>query len=83
MRQSWKDERLAFAKILPNVTTISLDHKLFDQVWIPDIFFPNEKQSHTHCVTVPNTMIRMYPDGTILHSARYGIFISIKEINKY
>ena len=70
MRQTWNDPRLAF-KHLYNVSRLTLDSKLIHMIWVPDIFFPNEKDAHEHCVTVPNRLVRIYANGTILYSARF------------
>ena len=71
MRQRWSDSRLAYDHLGMNISQLSLDHRMYHSIWVPDLFFPNEKSSHVHCVTVPNSMIRIYPDGRILYSARY------------
>ncbi|KAG0718206.1 Glutamate-gated chloride channel [Chionoecetes opilio] len=34
-----------------------------DMVWMPDLFFKNEKEGHFHNIILPNLYIRIYPDG--------------------
>ena len=63
------DPRLAFTA--PNISKLTLDSKLFDQIWVPDMFFANEKKGHSHCITMPNRHFRIQADGTVLYSARY------------
>lgn len=41
-----------------------------NKIWVPDIFICNEKQSYDRMV-VPDTHIRLYPNGTVLFSKRY------------
>ena len=70
LRQSWVDDRLKYSHIYPNISKLTLDSKLFDKIWVPDLFFPNEKQAHSHCISVPNKLIRISPDGRVLYSSR-------------
>ncbi len=37
---------------------------------VPDLFFRNEKRAVEHKVTVPNRLLRLSPDGTVLYSQR-------------
>lgn len=41
-----------------------------DMVWMPDLFFKNEKEGHFHNIILPNLYIRIYPDGGVLYSIR-------------
>ena len=69
MRQTWVDPRLAFGDHL-NVHRVTLDTTVFDRIWTPDIYFPNEKKANHHSITVPNRLIRVYKNGTVYFSAR-------------
>jgi hypothetical protein len=40
------------------------------RVWMPDLFFSNEKQGHVHELIMPNIYIRIFPDGQVLYSVR-------------
>ncbi len=68
--------------------SLSLPAAAADKMWTPALFFPNEKQASVHHVTVPNTLIRIYPNGTMVKSVRFvfltifylGIYISILRI---
>lgn len=40
------------------------------RVWMPDLFFSNEKQGHLHNIIMPNVYIRIHPDGEVLYSIR-------------
>ncbi|XP_064616930.1 glycine receptor subunit alpha-2-like [Liolophura sinensis] len=72
-REKWQDLGLAYSEIYPNVSKITLDRQYHDKIWVPDLFFPNEKGSTRHDVTTPNQMVILYPNGTVFHSARYTI----------
>ena len=67
LRQSWRDDRLA------NISTIKsfpITYDVLGKLWIPDLYVVNEKEGHTHDITVPNRLIRLAPDGSILYSQR-------------
>ena len=68
MRQRWTDKRLAFSN---TDKPMVIPSRLMDNVWIPDLFFPNEKKASFHVVTVPNRSMRVFPNGTIIYSVRF------------
>ena len=71
LRQKWLDGRLAFGNLThSNSSIIVLDSKHHATLWTPDLFFSNEKQGDFHHVTVPNTFIRIYANGTVAYSTR-------------
>ena len=74
LRQQWNDPRLRYINYssYANITHLTIDSKLIERMWVPDLFFPNEKSGHPHCITMPNRLVRIFPDGTVLYSARYG-----------
>lgn len=66
-RQSWKDERLKFhgpMNILP------LNNLMASKIWTPDTFFHNGKKSVAHNMTMPNKLLRIMEDGTLLYTMR-------------
>lgn len=40
------------------------------RVWMPDLFFSNEKEGHFHNIIMPNVYIRIFPKGSVLYSIR-------------
>ena len=70
-RQRWIDERLKYNNS-HGVDVIELDTKIMEKIWVPDIYFVNEKQATMHDVTVPNKMMYLYPNGLVLYSARWN-----------
>lgn len=40
------------------------------KVWMPDLFFANERQGHFHNIIVPNVYVRIFPTGYVLYSIR-------------
>lgn len=76
-RQSWKDERLKFhgpMNILP------LNNLMASKIWTPDTFFHNGKKSVAHNMTMPNKLLRIKDDGTLLYTMRY--FNSKKHVSR-
>ena len=67
LRQRWKDTRMAYPHWPHHVV---LNQEAMSQVWTPDLFFPNEKEAIMHDITVPNRLMRIYPDGTVMYSLR-------------
>ena len=76
LRQKWVDRRLAYVNISDEKVLI-LDSRRGQEIWAPDLFFNNEKSGHFHHITVPNTFIRIYPDGSIAYSTRYAMIASL------
>ena len=71
LRQKWTDNRLKWTDShLSNDSVITLDTRMANVLWVPDLFFPNEKRAHLHEVTVPNRLVRIHSNGTILYSSR-------------
>ncbi|XP_076018976.1 gamma-aminobutyric acid receptor subunit alpha-2 [Genypterus blacodes] len=69
-RQSWKDERLTFhgpMNILP------LNNLMASKIWTPDTFFHNGKKSVAHNMTMPNKLLRIQDDGTLLYTMRLTV----------
>ncbi|WAQ98194.1 GLRA3-like protein [Mya arenaria] len=69
LRQKWEDKRLEYGNT-SELPWLELDNKMMSRVWIPDTFFPNEKKARVHDVTVPNKMMHLYKNGTVLYSTR-------------
>lgn len=68
-RQFWTDPRLAF-KQRTGVETLSVGSEFIKNIWVPDTFFVNEKQSYFHIATTSNEFIRIHHSGSITRSIR-------------
>ncbi|CAH1774527.1 unnamed protein product, partial [Owenia fusiformis] len=68
LRQRWHDPRLEFSADLGEYLTLGAQS--VSSMWIPAIFFPNEKAASFHDITVPNKVMRIYPNGTVQYSVR-------------
>lgn len=73
-RQEWKDDRLSYDNKAQNIDYLILtDAK---RIWRPDAFFANEKSGHFHDIVMPNVLIRISPDGSIMYSTRISLRLS-------
>ncbi|XP_066296652.1 glycine receptor subunit alpha-4-like [Branchiostoma lanceolatum] len=73
LRQFWRDPRLVFEGLNK---TISLDSNIRPKIWVPDLFFVNEKDGKMHAITTANKYIRIHPNGTVLYSMRLSLKLS-------
>ena len=53
------------------------------KIWIPDLFFRNEKDGHVHQIIVPNVLLRIHPNGHVLYSVRISLVLSCSMYLKY
>ena len=70
LRQQWEEPRMRYEPFPGQRIPMALPSNAVKDMWIPDTFFPNEKQADFHKVTVPNQLVRIYPNGTVVYSAR-------------
>ncbi|KAK3099951.1 hypothetical protein FSP39_012430, partial [Pinctada imbricata] len=83
LRQSWTDERLRYSSP-SNISRLELDLKSMEKIWIPDSYFINEKFADLHDITVPNKLLHIFPNGTVLYSIRVsGTFAAHMELHKF
>ncbi|XP_050733408.1 glutamate-gated chloride channel-like [Eriocheir sinensis] len=79
-REQWRDDRLAYKNSsIFNETAGKIKYLTLtetDKIWMPDLFFKNEKTGHFHDIILPNTYIRIYPDGDVLFSIRISLTLS-------
>lgn len=45
------------------ITEIKLEEGKWNEIWIPDTFFRNEKGASFHKVTVPNRLLKLNATG--------------------
>ena len=46
---------------------------MLEQIWKPDTFFLNGKESYLHDIPTSNRLVRLSRDGSILYSSRLTI----------
>ncbi|XP_038146590.1 gamma-aminobutyric acid receptor subunit alpha-2 [Cyprinodon tularosa] len=69
-RQSWLDERLKFHGPM---NTLPLNNLMASKIWTPDTFFHNGKKSVAHNMTMPNKLLRIMENGTLLYTMRLTV----------
>ncbi|KAA8586715.1 hypothetical protein FQN60_000551 [Etheostoma spectabile] len=69
-RQSWKDERLKFKGPM---AVLRLNNLMASKIWTPDTFFHNGKKSVAHNMTMPNKLLRITEEGTLLYTMRLTV----------
>ncbi|XP_022092153.1 glycine receptor subunit alpha-4-like [Acanthaster planci] len=74
LEEYWNDPRLAYANI-STLPYISSGMSVAEKIWVPDLFFANEKRASFHEVTVHNRLIRVYPDGDIFYSMKLSLVL--------
>ncbi|XP_069133153.1 glycine receptor subunit alpha-2-like, partial [Argopecten irradians] len=83
IQQEWFDFRLQFFDLIDS-SYLELDAKLIEDVWVPDLYFTNEKSAALHDVTVPNKMMHLYSDGRIVYRQRVSVTASCPmQLHKY
>ncbi|BFZ24039.1 hypothetical protein BsWGS_27078 [Bradybaena similaris] len=55
---------------------VDFDSENIKKVWVPDIFFPNEKKGSFHVIMTENRMMRFYKGGTMLYISRLSLTLS-------
>ncbi|KAM7538750.1 hypothetical protein Aperf_G00000047412 [Anoplocephala perfoliata] len=72
LRQTWMDPRLMWEHLPEHAsyTTPIVSPNLKEQVWLPDLFFRNGKEGYLHKMTLPNYLLRVYPNGKVLYSQK-------------
>ncbi|RUS74606.1 hypothetical protein EGW08_017628 [Elysia chlorotica] len=73
----WNDKRLKFEH-LNKAPRLEVDSKMMDQVWVPDVYFRNEKSAAFHDVTVPNKFMHLRPTGNVEYSMRLSLTLSCR-----
>lgn len=70
MRYQWKDWRLRYAELAPNIMTIEAEGWAVQHIWIPTIYITNEKQSRKINMPAENVIIYITPEGFVSYEYR-------------
>ncbi|KAF4519883.1 hypothetical protein B566_EDAN005224 [Ephemera danica] len=74
LRQEWNDSRLSYTPNDPNLKYVTFTDA--SKIWVPDLFFSNEKTGQIHELMTPNALIRIQPRGEVLYSTRVSLKLS-------
>ncbi|XP_014680769.1 PREDICTED: gamma-aminobutyric acid receptor alpha-like [Priapulus caudatus] len=69
-RQRWFDDRLMYAG---PYETLTISIQFLKNIWKPDTFFQNGKDSYVHTITAPNKLLRVSQSGEVFYSMRLTI----------
>lgn len=72
----WKCINLFCFILLPTGRLKYLTLTEANRVWMPDLFFSNEKEGHFHNIIMPNVYIRIFPYGSVLYSIRISLTLA-------
>ena len=70
LRQSWQDPRLAFKSPDGKLHQMKMEDNFWKNLWVPDVFFRNEKKASYHDVTVPNRLLRINSTGHLWYTVK-------------
>jgi len=65
LKQSWQDPRLKYSPTDEKLNQMKMEDTFWEKLWVPDVFFRNEKKALYHDVTVPNRLLRINSTGHI------------------
>ncbi|KAG7260269.1 hypothetical protein CRUP_001501, partial [Coryphaenoides rupestris] len=65
LRQRWNDPRLRLPTDFKS-EALTVDPKMFQCLWKPDLFFANEKHANFHDVTQDNILLFIFRNGDVL-----------------
>uniref|UniRef100_A0A3Q2DZ43 Glycine receptor, beta a n=1 Tax=Cyprinodon variegatus TaxID=28743 RepID=A0A3Q2DZ43_CYPVA len=75
LRQRWNDPRLRLPTDFKS-EALTVDPKMFQCLWKPDLFFANEKNANFHDVTQDNILLFIFRNGDVLISMRLSVTLS-------
>ncbi|ROI16059.1 Glycine receptor subunit beta [Anabarilius grahami] len=75
LRQRWNDPRLKLPADFKS-DALTVDPKMFQCLWKPDLFFANEKNANFHDVTQENILLFIFRNGDVLISMRLSVTLS-------
>ncbi len=74
LHQFWNDPRLAYEEFAnqtdKDIPFITSGYAFISKIWVPDLFFANEKRASFHDVTIQNRLIRLLPNGDLFYSMK-------------
>lgn len=80
----WKDPRFVSWIKQGESNRVSFDYKSMERLWVPDIYFPNEKEASLHKVFVPNKLLTVNSAGVVSYTSRISLTLSCQmDLQKY
>ncbi|XP_060577067.1 gamma-aminobutyric acid receptor subunit beta-like [Ruditapes philippinarum] len=73
LRINWTDPRLDFTRNKTTYDVINFGDDMVKNLWIPDLYFLNERQSRLHGLFERNQLAYIYKNGSVFYSGRFNI----------
>ena len=66
------DSRLAYGRLTNNTLPrpLNVNSEVLRKIWLPDLFFANEKRSRKHRLLRENIFLEIGPDGEVMVSQK-------------
>ncbi|KAG8175317.1 hypothetical protein JTE90_008147, partial [Oedothorax gibbosus] len=75
IEERWNDWRLNLSSYVGE-NAVSFPQTLVQDLWVPDLVFDNAKSGVLFDLSVPNTNVAVYEDGSLARTSRYNLVIS-------
>ena len=66
----WMDFRLNYSTPINETQALQLDGNSLEEIWIPNMYFPNGKKGLMHDIVRENIQIQIFENGTVMYSQR-------------
>ncbi|XP_077484891.1 glycine receptor subunit alpha-3-like [Amblyomma americanum] len=76
LREYWYDPRLSLLRHGVNETFVINGGDMASLLWKPDLTFVNMKAARIQEITVPTSLVKIFPDGRVLYSVRLNLRLS-------
>lgn len=73
LRMNWTDGRLDFTRNGTNFDVITFGDDIVDSIWIPDLYFLQERKSLLHGLFKNNQLVYIFKNGSVFYSGRFNI----------
>lgn len=73
LRMNWTDQRLDFSKNETEFDVLTFGDDIVDSIWIPDLYFLQERKSLLHGLFKNNQLVYIFKNGSVFYSGRFNI----------
>ncbi|XP_060569223.1 glycine receptor subunit alpha-3-like [Ruditapes philippinarum] len=73
LRMNWTDHRLDFTRNETKFDVLTFGDDIVDSIWIPDLYFLQERKSILHGLFKNNQLVYIFKNGSVFYSGRFNI----------